>query len=63
VPDPREVHRAGTALMSALMVAVGIAMLATTLAHGGGPLAIGVIMGVLFVIAGGGRLLLGRRAR
>jgi hypothetical protein len=38
------------------MVAIGIAMLAVTLANGGGPLALGVLLGVLFVVAGGGRL-------
>jgi hypothetical protein len=52
----QEVHRAATLLLSAAMVVIGVAMLAITLANGGGPLAIGVLMGVLFVVAGGGRL-------
>jgi hypothetical protein len=47
--------------MSALMVLIGIALLASTLARGGGPLAIGVLLGVLFVAAGAGRLYLSSR--
>jgi hypothetical protein len=38
------------------MIAVGIVMLAVTLSRGGGPLALGVVLGVLVVVAGGGRL-------
>jgi hypothetical protein len=47
--------------MSTLMVLIGIALLASTLARGGGPLAIGVLLGVLFVAAGAGRLYLATR--
>jgi hypothetical protein len=46
--------------MSTLMVLIGIALLVSTLARGGGPLAIGVLLGVLFVAAGAGRLYLSR---
>jgi hypothetical protein len=56
MPAPRDVHRATTRVMSALFVVLGVAMLVTTVARGGGPLAIGVILGVLFVAAGAGRL-------
>ncbi|MBA2636644.1 MAG: hypothetical protein H0U79_00170 [Solirubrobacterales bacterium] len=56
MPDPRRVQRQGTRALSALMVCVGIAMLVVTLGRGGGPLAIGVLLGVLFVAAGAGRL-------
>lgn len=44
--------------MSVLMVAIGIALVARTLAAGGGPIAIGVILGVLFILAGAARLYL-----
>jgi hypothetical protein len=47
--------------MSTVMVLIGIALLASTLARGGGPLAIGVLLGVLFVAAGAGRLYLATR--
>jgi len=56
VPEGRDVHRAATLVLSLAMVVVGVLMLAVTLANGGGPLALGVLLGVLFVIAGAGRL-------
>jgi hypothetical protein len=42
---------------------LGIAMIASTLARGGGPLALGVVLGVLFALLGAGRVVLagGRR--
>jgi hypothetical protein len=49
--------------MSTLMVLIGITLLATTIARGGGPLAIGVLLGILFVAAGAGRFYLARRSR
>jgi len=56
MPDGRGLHRAATLLLSAAMVAIGIAMLVRTLGAGGGPLALGTVLGVLFVVAGAGRL-------
>jgi hypothetical protein len=49
--------------MSTLMVLIGVVLLVATLAHGGGPLAIGVLLGVLFVAAGAGRLYIARGGR
>jgi hypothetical protein len=49
--------------MSTLMVLIGVVLLASTVARGGGPLAIGVLLGVLFVAAGALRLYLARGAR
>jgi hypothetical protein len=45
--------------LSVLMVALGVAILARTIAEGGGQ--VGIIFGVLFLAAGGGRLYLARR--
>ena len=56
MPDGRSVHRSATLLLSAAMVVIGIAMLVRTLGAGGGPLALGFVLGLLFVAAGGGRL-------
>lgn len=61
MPAPRDVHANTTRLMSALMVVIGIALLVRTLAEGGGPLSLGVLLGVLFVAAGAGRFMLLRR--
>jgi len=49
--------------MSSLMMLIGVALLVSTLARGGGPLAIGVLLGVLFVAAGAGRLYIARGGR
>jgi hypothetical protein len=45
---------------SVAMVLIGVALLVSTLARGGGPLAVGVLLGVLFVAAGAARLYLAR---
>lgn len=49
-------HRAATRLTSVVLLLLGIAMLVSTIARGGGPLALGVLLGLLFVAAGAGRL-------
>jgi hypothetical protein len=49
-----------TRLTSILLVLIGVAIVARTIAEGGGPVALGVILGVLFVAAGAGRLYLQR---
>jgi hypothetical protein len=56
MPDGRGVHRGATLVLSLAMVAIGIAMLVRTVGAGGGPLAVGTVVGVLFVAAGAGRL-------
>jgi hypothetical protein len=52
---------AATQLLSALMVLIGIAILVRTIAAGGGATAIGILLGVLFMAAGAGRLYAERR--
>jgi hypothetical protein len=47
--------------MSIAMIVIGIVLLARTLAAGGGPAAVGILLGVLFVAAGAGRLYLQSR--
>jgi uncharacterized membrane protein HdeD (DUF308 family) len=58
---PRNVHRGTTLLLSGAMVLLGLAMIVRTLAAGGGALAIGLLLGVLFVAAGLGRVYLAVR--
>jgi hypothetical protein len=48
-------------VLSGLMVVIGLAVVARTLAEGGGALALGLLMGVLLVAAGIGRLYVERR--
>jgi hypothetical protein len=58
MPTPRDVHRGATRVLSAVILVVGVALVISTVARGGGPLAIGVVMGVLFAAVGAGRLYL-----
>jgi hypothetical protein len=53
--------RVATQVMSALMVVIGLAIVTRTVAGGGGAVAFGVLIGVLFVAAGAGRLYVERR--
>ena len=48
-------------VLPALMVLIGLAVVVRTLAEGGGALALGLLMGVLLVAAGVGRLYVERR--
>ena len=48
---------------SVLMVVVGIALIVRTLTAGGGGLATGLILGLLFIAAGLGRIYLRRTQR
>ncbi len=45
-------------MLSGLLIVLGVAMLAVTIGAGGGVLARGVLLGVLFVVAGTARLYL-----
>jgi hypothetical protein len=55
-------YRHSTRVLGLALCALGVAMVATTLARGGGPLAIGVLVGVAFVVLGAGRAYLAARA-
>ena len=54
-PPGRGVHRAATLVLSAAMVVLGIVILIRTFAAGGGPLALGTVLGILFIAAGAAR--------
>jgi uncharacterized membrane protein HdeD (DUF308 family) len=54
----RQLHRSSTRVMSILMIVIGVVLLVRTVAAGGGALATGVLLGVLFILAGAGRLYL-----
>ena len=58
----RNFHAATTTLFSAALVVLGVAMIIRTVTAGGGPLATGLLLGGLFVLAGAGRLWVGRRS-
>jgi hypothetical protein len=50
-------------LLGVFLCGLGVAMVVTTLARGGGPLALGVLLGVLFAFLGAARAILTYRAR
>ena len=53
-------YRSGSIVLSVAMIALGLAMLALTVARGGGPLSAGVVLGLLFCAFGAARLYLWR---
>ena len=50
-----------TRVLSALMMVIGVAIIVRTVAAGGGPVALGLVLGRQFVAAGAGRLYAERR--
>jgi hypothetical protein len=61
MPDPRNLHRSTTRLLSLAMIAIGVLLVVRTLVEGGSGLAIGIVLGVLFAAAGAARLYLQAR--
>jgi hypothetical protein len=55
------IYRHAVRGFSAAFVLIGLVVLGVTLANGGGPASVGVLMGVAFVAVGAGRLWIGSR--
>jgi hypothetical protein len=53
---PERIYHGSVRAFSVVFVVVGVTILVATLAAGGGPASTGVILGVLFVAVGLGRL-------
>jgi hypothetical protein len=49
-----------TRALSAALLLLGLAMVVSTVARGGGPLAVGVVLGAMLALLGVGRLWLAR---
>jgi hypothetical protein len=58
----RRAYAASTQLLSLAILLLGVAMVAATLARGGGALAVGVVLGTMLALLGAGRLWLARGA-
>ena len=54
-------YLAGSRALSAMLCVVGLLLVVLTLVRGGGPLALGTVLGVLFVALGVARLRLARQ--
>jgi hypothetical protein len=61
MPSPERLYRGSVRLLSLLFLGLGLTILAITLANGGGPLSLGVLMGVIFLAVGAGRLWIASR--
>jgi hypothetical protein len=61
VDSAERIYRGSVRALSFVFVGLGIGILALTLANGGGPLSMGVLLGVLFIAIGVARLWLGRQ--
>jgi hypothetical protein len=60
-PSPDEVYRGVTRVFAVVMTGFGIAIIAVTLANGGGPTSAGIAFGLAFTALGAGRLWLSLR--
>lgn len=58
----RAYHR-GTRILGVLISGLGIAVVVTTIERGGGPLSLGVVVGVCLAVFGAGRALLAGAGR
>ncbi len=52
----RTAYITSTRVMSVLLLLVGVAMVVSALARGGGALALGVVLGTMLALLGAGRL-------
>jgi hypothetical protein len=57
-PAPDEVYRAVTRLFAVVITGFGAAIIVVTLARGGGPTSFGLLIGLIFLVLGAGRLYL-----
>jgi multisubunit Na+/H+ antiporter MnhB subunit len=56
----RRAYTASTRFMSAIIMLLGVTMVVSALARGGGALALGVVLGTMLALLGAGRLWLAR---
>jgi len=61
VASPERLYRCSVRGFSLVFVLLGLAILIATLANGGGPLSLGVVLGVAFLAVGTARLWIASR--
>ena len=59
--SPERIYRGSVRAFSVLFLALGLVILISTLANGGGPLSVGVLLGLAFLVLGAARLWMSRR--
>ncbi len=60
-PSAGEGYQLATRIFSVTIIGFGLAILVVTVARGGGPTAVGILFGLVFVAMGAGRLYLSLR--
>jgi hypothetical protein len=61
VGSPDRIYRGSVRALSFVFIGLGLAILISTLANGGGPLSVGALLGVAFLAVGVARLWLALR--
>jgi hypothetical protein len=56
----RRAYATSTRVLGSLLMVIGLAMVVSALARGGGALALGVVLGTMLALLGAGRLWLAR---
>lgn len=60
--SPEQIYQGSVRLFSLVFIALGLVLLVSTLASGGGPLSVGTLLGVAFLAVGTGRLWIASRS-
>jgi hypothetical protein len=60
-PSPGEGYQLAVRIFSVTIIGFGLAILVVTLARGGGPTAVGILFGLVFIAMGAGRLFISLR--
>jgi hypothetical protein len=58
---PERIYRGSVRVFSLAFIALGLLILISTLANGGGPLSVGTLLGIAFLAVGVGRLWIASR--
>jgi hypothetical protein len=61
VGSPERIYRNSVRTLSVVFLGLGLAILVSTFVQGGGPLSLGALLGVAFVVVGAARLWLALR--
>jgi len=61
VGSPERIYRGSVRAFSLVFLALGLVILVSTLAAGGGPLSVGFLLGMAFLVLGAARMRMSRR--
>jgi hypothetical protein len=59
--SPERIYQGSVRVFSFVFIALGLVLLLSTLANGGGPLSVGTLLGIAFLAVGAGRLWIASR--